>query len=194
MRLQPQVARVNGSAWLHRASYGVLILTIPIWLYNCRPSSVGETGPVTAADQCDEDLKPDNLVDFAKKCAAATGEDVPGFNCNDGALVPETNLSGSYPNQFCDRPNVLNHVCDPNSRFQVLKQTDDVAIVAHCRKQDLGDDKYGDIAVIQYNRKNGATCFYQALGVLDAKVTAPSEGNGSGKFPWLEPMETAGIM
>ena len=23
---------------------------------------------------------------------------------------------------------------------------------------------YGDIAVIQYSRKNGATCFYQALG------------------------------
>jgi hypothetical protein len=143
---------------------------------------------VTAANDCDEDLPSDSLPEFARKCRDATGEDVPAFDCDDGTPVPEEHLSGAgYPNQFCDRPNVLNHACDPGSRFQVLKQTNDVSIVAHCRKKGLGDGLYGDIAVIQYNQKNGATCFYQALGTLNAKVTAPSEGNGAGKFPWLDP-------
>ena len=78
--------------------------------------------------------------------------------------VPETNLTGGgWPNGFCDAPNVLNHACDPGSRFQVLKETNDVAIVGHCRKHGHADHEYGDIAVIQYNKKNGAICFYQAL-------------------------------
>jgi hypothetical protein len=75
----------------------------------------------------------------------------------------------------------------------VLKQTNDVPIIGHCRKKGNGDGVYGDIAVIQYNQKNGATCFYQALGNLPAKVTAPSEGNGPGKFPWFNPKVTADI-
>jgi len=138
-------------------------------------------------------LQSDSLAEFAKKCSAATGEDVPAFNCDDGTPVPEDHLSGSYPSALCDRPNVLNQECDPGSRFQVLKQTNDVEIVGHCRKKNLGAGQYGDIAVIQYNQKNGATCFYQALGTLPAKVTAPSEGNGPGKFPWLDPKDTAAI-
>jgi len=78
--------------------------------------------------------------------------------------VPETNLTGGgWPNGFCDAPNVLNGACDPGSRFQVLKETNDVAIVGHCRKHGHADHEYGDIAVIQYNKKNGAICFYQAL-------------------------------
>jgi hypothetical protein len=82
----------------------------------------------------------------------------------------------------------------------VLKETNDVAIVGHCRKKGNADQQYGDIAVIQYNKKNGAICFYQALqgrapsnGPLPAKVTAPIDGNGPGKFPWLDPVETANI-
>jgi hypothetical protein len=64
----------------------------------------------------------------------------------------------------------------------------------------LPDATYGDIAVIQYNKKNGAICFYQALdndppatGRLPGKTTAPIEGNGPDKFPWLDPAVTAGI-
>ena len=44
----------------------------------------------------------------------------------------------------CDRPNVLNGVCDPGSKFQVLAQTGDAAAVAHCRKMGLGTGRYGD--------------------------------------------------
>lgn len=175
------------------ALIGVLLITVS----GCGdgPSTgrgVGQTGIITAADDCEEGSS-DTLVQFAKKCKDAIGIDVPAFNCDDGTLVPETHLTGTYPDQYCDRPNVLNHQCDPNSRFQILKETDDVSIVAHCRKRGNSGGKYGDIAVIQYNQKNGATCFYQALGILDANVTAPSAGNGAGKFPWKDPQETAAI-
>ncbi len=172
-----------------RALWGGVILTISLGIYVATPGSgVGQTGTSTA-DICPTDLKPDSLPEFAKKCLAAVGEDVSGFDCDNGTLVPETHLSGGN----CDAPNVLNGVCDPGSRFQVLKESNDVAIVAHCRKKGNADHQYGDIAVIQYNKKNGATCFYQALGTLPAKVTAPSEGNGPGKFPWKDPAGTAGI-
>jgi hypothetical protein len=190
-----------------RAVWGAVILTISLGVYVGTAShSIGQTGTSTA-DICATDQKSDTLQEFAKKCADAVGEPVPEFNCDEGTVVPETHLTGgSYPNGVCDAPNVLNGACDPGSQFQVLKETPDVAIVGHCRKKGNADHEYGDIAVIQYNKKNGAICFYQALAndpphlndppqtfPLPAKVTAPSEGNGPGKFPWLDPVKTAGI-
>ena len=65
---------------------------------------------------------------------------------------------------------------------------------------------YGDIAVIQHSRTNGATCFYQALGNQDhgdmpggssapgasaTPVRAPS--NGQAGFQWKTPSDTAAI-
>jgi hypothetical protein len=95
---------------------------------------------------------------------------------------------------ICDRPNVLNASCDPGSRFQVLAQTPDAAAVAHCRKHDLTTPgHFGDIAIIQYNKSNGAVCFYQALGDMDGtNVTAPSQGSSAG-FPWIDPYNTRRI-
>jgi hypothetical protein len=155
--------------------------------------AAGSGGCDGSGDPCEGtgDLPTEDLETFAGKCLAAVGLDVPAFNCDDGTLVPTTNVTGTYPDQLCDRPNVLNHECDPGSRFQVLAQTDDAIVVAHCRKQDLADGFYGDIAVIQYNQVNGATCFYQALGNLPAEVSAPIDANGT--FPWLTPAQTAGI-
>jgi hypothetical protein len=82
---------------------------------------------------------------------------------------------------------------DPGSRFQVLDATNDAIVVAHCRKKN-GGDKYGDIAVIQYNKKNGATCFYQsptAVSNLDAQVPAPTDVDAS--KTWLQPQSTANV-
>lgn len=163
-------------------------------LSSCGPpnDTTGQTGSTTTANECDEPRESDSLEAFAAKCDTAIGESVPDFDCDAGTEVPETHLTGTYPNGFCDAPNVLNHECDPGSRFQVLKQTNDVTIVGHCRKQAHAPGKYGDIAVIQYNKKNGATCFYQALGGLDHNVPAPKKGN-TGSFPWKTPKDTAGI-
>ena len=46
-----------------------------------------------------------------------------------------------------------------------VAQNADAAVVAHCRKVGLPESGtgYRDIAVIQYNKTNGAVCFYQAL-------------------------------
>ncbi|RKH50887.1 hypothetical protein [Corallococcus llansteffanensis] len=130
----------------------------------------------------------DTLEQYAAKCDAAIGATVPDFNCELGTVVPTTN----HLNGKCDRPNRLNETCDPDSKFQVLLNTADVSIVAHCRKQGNAANYYGDIAVIQTNKKNGATCFYQALGTLyGAAVKAPSKGTGA--WSWKTPADTANI-
>ncbi|MBV8976935.1 MAG: hypothetical protein JO261_07860 [Alphaproteobacteria bacterium] len=136
----------------------------------------------------------DSLKGYADKCTAAVGIAVPDFDCNSGTLVPTTNASGSN----CDRPNVLNGECDPGSYFKVIANTDSVAIVAMCRKKgnDPAKELYGDIAVIQHNKKNGATCFYQAppnspQPPLDGHVLSPSKGYGA--WRWYEPATTASI-
>jgi FG-GAP-like repeat len=134
----------------------------------------------------------DTLQEYAAKCDAAVGLHVPAFNCDaTGAASPDgqtTNGAGK-----CATPNVLNHACDPGSKFQVLAQNADASIVAHCRKQNQGAGFFGDIAVIQYNKKTGATCFYQALlstsgAPLPGNVRPPSEGSGT--YPWQQPSQT----
>ena len=122
----------------------------------------------------------DTMKDYAKKCADATGISVPAFNCDAGTSVP-----GQGNGVVCDQPNVLNSRCDPGSKFQVLPGGNaDAVAVAHCRKVGLpvAGSVYNDIAVIQYNKKNGATCFYQALTDLPGQnVPAPIS---SGESPW----------
>ena len=61
-------------------------------------------------------------------------------------------------------------------------------VVAHCRKRGNPGNLWGDIAVIQHSRKNGATCFYQEgprAGLLN-EVKAPSDPSGG---EWLQPAE-----
>ena len=64
----------------------------------------------------------DTLEQYAKKCDAPVGATVPAFHCDAGSLVPKGNTNGLHygPGLICDRPNVLNHECDPGSMFQVL--------------------------------------------------------------------------
>ncbi len=158
------------------------------------PAATGQvTQAVELGSECSTHLQEEKLADYATNCNKVIGLAVRPFNCDEGTLVPEEHLTGTYPNQFCDRPNVLRHECDPGSRFQVLDSTDDAIVVAHCRKKN-GGDKYGDIAVIQYNKKNGATCFYQsptAISNLDPKVPAPTDPEAS-KI-WLEPQSVANV-
>lgn len=122
---------------------------------------------------------------YAQQCEAETRIKVPAFVCDDprSTLVPMTHafdkedhpLSVGPNADFvklydklkkgtdgrCDRPNRLNSECDPGSRFRVLVKNKDAFVVALCRKKGNVRDTWGDIAVIQHNTKNGATCFYQ---------------------------------
>ncbi len=130
----------------------------------------------------------ETLESYAQKCDAAIGVTVPDFDCDAGTLVPTTN----FANGKCDRPNVLNSECDPGSRFTLIRDDANSIVVAHCRKRGNAAGKYSDIAVIQHNKNNGATCFYQALANgLDGKVKAPSKGTAA--YTWLTPSSTAGI-
>jgi hypothetical protein len=133
---------------------------------------------------------PETLREYAAKCDVATGVHVPAFNCEDGTEVPgqEADSQGK-----CNQPNRLNRECDPGSHFQVLVRTESAVVVAHCRKdgQPVDNNLYNDIAVIQYNKDNGAACFYQALTDLDGHVAAPSRGEDV--WPWKTPAQTHAI-
>ena len=145
----------------------------------------------------------DTLESFAQQCDQAISVTVPDFNIDEGidtvddkwTKVPTDHLTpadATYPDGTCDRPNVLNGNCDPGSRFRVLINNATAYVVVHARKQGEGTGQYGDVAVIQHNKVNGATCFYQ--GALnkshDGNVKAPSNGVGSPPF-WMTPSEIA---
>jgi hypothetical protein len=109
-------------------------------------------------------------------------------------LVLTTNQHGTS----CDRPQQLAEKCDPGSRFQVLTRSDKAYVVAHCCKGGLAEGRYKDLAVIQYNQRNGDTCFYQALGNLSGRVKAPMKGMGmwgpgDPASYWISPADTAKI-
>jgi len=99
------------------------------------------------------------------------------------------NYDRFFTTQHCDTPSGLGDSCDLKSTFQVLARTADAIAVANCRNQGaITDGTYQDIAVVQYNRKNGALCFYQAPPASGLAVSAPSDPNGT--FPWLPPETT----
>ena len=133
----------------------------------------------------------DELSAYARQCDEATGIKVPEFSCDAGTEVPGEGTTPAYRGATCDNPNVLNGQCDPGSRFQVLPGGNaDAVAVAHCRKDGgpIAGSEYGDIAIIQYNKKNGAVCFYQALdGLPGRRVPPPKAGLG----PW-DPAQPAG--
>jgi hypothetical protein len=150
----------------------------------------------------------DTVQEYAAKCDMAIGVTVRDFVCDNGTDVPMTTPSntrcpvedGRDKPCTCDRPNVLNSECDPGSRFQVLDDNGDAFAVAHCRKRGHKAGVFDDIAVIQHNRKTGATCFYQALRAfqptndpLDGNVLAPGkQASPADDQFWMQPAKIAG--
>jgi hypothetical protein len=84
-------------------------------------------------------------------------------------------LPNFSPNTNCDYPNHLNHQCDPGSRFHVLVNSPTAYIVAHCRKKGATDGGYNDVAIIQHNVTNGATCFYQSNVGVGTPAIVPNQ-------------------
>jgi hypothetical protein len=120
-------------------------------------------------------LHADELKVYADECTKAIGAPVPDFTCQSGTEVPVTNLKDG---KTCDRPDRLNNACHTGSRLKVLTRTADAFVVALCRSEGT-QGTYNDIGVIQYSRRNGATCFYQKLNDnFSGDVTAPSKGEG----------------
>ena len=131
----------------------------------------------------------ESLQSYAATCAQKVGLDVEGFNCLDGFEVPMDGIAGGD----CAKPPYLTSAdCQRGSRLGVqLSNADpDIAIVWLCRKKfdqtGIGPDEFQDVAVIQTNFANGATCFYQQLGAkLDGRNVPPPR---DGTF-WLSPKE-----
>ena len=112
----------------------------------CAPLAVA---PVAAED----------TVSYAKTCNAKVQVAVKGFNCLKGEKIPMEGVA----NRDCKKPPYLPSApCREGSRFGVQVANDDVAVVWLCRKKEVTDPNseiFDDIAVIQTNFKNGATCF-----------------------------------
>lgn len=105
------------------------------------------------------------------------------------------NYDRFYTDSKCDAPSALGGSCDLKSTFQVLARTADAIAVANCRSEGnyVQNGYFSDIAVIQYNRKNGALCFYQSDLLDDDSengVSVPAPSDTSGNFEWLTPAET----
>jgi hypothetical protein len=128
------------------------------------------------------------LHEYAQACDTATQATMTGFDCMSGQEIPMTGQAGGD----CDKPPYLpSATCRKGSRLGVQPGTPaDTAIVWLCRKKQVvepGSAVFDDIAAIQTNFKNGATCFFQRLeagGVDGSKVPAPiSDKSGF----WFEP-------
>lgn len=145
------------------------------------------------------DLSPgDKLGTYAQQCQEATGIALPAtLDCDAGVKVPG---QGETPRgEACDHPNVLNSVCDPGSRFQVLAgRTADAVAVLHCRKngQPKEGKLFNDIAIIVHNKANGAVCFFQALkdDMPGQAIPSPAKGDAAlwadQRQYWLSPSAT----
>jgi hypothetical protein len=144
--------------------------------------------------ECDAPTDEQSLADYAAECQVAMdGIGVEDFDCEDpikSIEVPVTHGDfAPYATERCDRPNVLNGKCDRGSRFQVLTNEGDILAVAHCRSKNDGPGRFNDVAVIQYNKRTGDTCFFQS--VLNAhtphKIPSPLKGQGG---VWEHPSST----
>lgn len=131
-----------------------------------------------------------SMVAYAAECDAQIGVSVPQFNCNDGTLIPGQGTGDTKNDGPCDNPQMFSSGshCNPGSRLKKLYEDDDVFIVAVCRKETesvSNSNRYDDVAVIQHNRDNGATCFYQRQENSEALIEDPS--NASTANEWFAP-------
>jgi hypothetical protein len=135
--------------------------------------------------------------------AAAT---VPAFDCDaQGIEIPET-LNGApfqSTDTQCDAPSMFEGVCLPHQKIVPIASTATATTVAICHRfttPDPGYSGYDEIAVIQYDKVTGDTCFYDTtltepngtprpFGSIPSKAPAPSAGVGTtGTFPfWKTP-------
>ena len=142
------------------------------------------------------------FIRYGKLCAALI-EPIPEMNCLDGKIIPVT-ANGQPPieytyNMKCDNPAILGQPygqCIPYSRIQRIPSSDpDVVTILNCRRYTLrtkDDPMFDDVAIIQYRRGTGDTCFFQSPleGSMDSqKIPSPNKPEG-GSY-WLGPFSTA---
>ena len=149
-------------------------------------------------------------LDYARACEAEMGK-VPGFDCLKGEELPIT-LNGvpvTEPRADCDKPvaltlgNESKYQCVPYSRLLRLSTSNpNVETVAICRKYKNDTARsptnvfFHDIAVVQYNKVTGNTCFHQsAIQQLDGTtVPSPMEDSTRASDYWRLPSEVVNCL
>lgn len=166
--------------------------TAPVWLRLARKGNTF-TGFVTKDRVLWKQVGlPTTINNFPTR--ALVGLAVTSHNTAQKTTAKSVNFSlTGFGQATCDRPSIVGG-CDPGTRVQVLAQTPDAAAVALCRKDvDENESKYDDIAVIQYNKHNGAVCFYQSpfVTMVGTRVPAPAlPVPGDATITWSTPQET----
>lgn len=135
----------------------------------------------------------ESLADYARACKAAVGGvDVEAFDCTKGFPIP---MQGDEGGKCAKPPYLPTATCRTGSRLGVQATGNPkIAIVWLCRKKGITDPDsaiFDDVAVIQTNFENGATCFYQRIqksGIDGSLVPAPRDNVGN--F-WWEPERAA---
>ena len=118
---------------------------------------------------------------------------VPSFKCDQGVQVNDVLIPPG--NSTCRHPEELNQRCVEHAYVGSLADDNpDIDIVFSCRPEvaNLIDPAriYRDIAVIQHNRKNGMTCFYQYMGgsSIQKDTIIPAANSAAGKSFYSQPV------
>ncbi|MEQ1546313.1 hypothetical protein [Methyloglobulus sp.] len=116
---------------------------------------------------------------YAKQCNKIAGISINDFSCEDGKEIPiETKKNKDNLSQPCNNPSLLGkgNPCMTGSKLGMLTFNDDAIVIFICRKFNdsrATDGLYDEVAIIQHNKKSGATCWYQS----DLKPSAPIPPN-----------------
>jgi hypothetical protein len=145
-------------------------------------------------------------AEYAEECREAVGP-LPDFTCADGVPVAITvdghPVETYQPGMTCDRPSLLSNgpdsdgQCVPYSRILNLS-TPTMMVSVMCRQkviQDPASLDYDEIDVIAHNPATGATCWFQASGSRDRRVSGkavPSPTSAVDDSFWNLPETVAG--
>ncbi len=132
-----------------------------------------------------------DIQTYAQHCAEVIGEPVPDFDClADGVEIPifdhDAPPTGAFNPPKCDRPATMNSSevdpCQVGSRFGVLRGSNpDISSTFICRREN-SEDGYDEVAVIQHNASNGATCWFRgtlAITANNAEIAMPERKLGN---------------
>ena len=157
-----------------------------------------EQTPVTEARNPGTPM-PFLATEYAAMCEPELGR-VPRVACDDGVLIPilvdGVEVFEDPGNHACDNPDGLRGGCSPGSRLGHVEGRDaagnplpQVSWVYFCRSvgpENLERHGWGSVQMIGYNRRSGATCFFEAA---DGRKSLPEDHPANSEIqdqrPWV---------
>ena len=159
-------------------------------------SCAAEQTPAAAASGSEAPM-PFLATEYAAMCEPELGR-VPKVACDDGVLIPilvdGVEVFEDPGNHACDNPDGLRGGCSPGSRLGHVEGRDagglpHVSWVYFCRSvgpENLERYGWGSVQMIGYNRRSGATCFFEAA---DGRRSLPEDHPANAEIrdqrPWV---------